>query len=57
VDAAPVVSGVEEDALWRLRDEEERFSREMEIEMVREEEEEGEGPRGVRMEEVSDEDL
>lgn len=57
VDAAPVVSGEEEDALRRLRDEEERFSREMEIEMVREEEEEGEGPRGVRMEEVSDEDL
>jgi len=57
VDAAPVVSGEDDDALRRLRDEEERFSREMEIEMVREEEEEEGGPRGVRMEEVSDEDL
>lgn len=57
VDAAPVVSEVEDDALRRLREEEERFSREMEMEMVGELGEEGGGPRGVRMEEVSDEDL
>ncbi len=54
VDAAPEVTE-ENDAARRLREEEERFSRELEME--EELREEGEGPRGVRMEEVSDEDL
>lgn len=54
VDAAPEVAEGD-DGERRLREEEERFSREME--MVEELGEEGEGPRGVRMEEVSDEDL
>lgn len=56
VEAAPVLD--EEDETARtLRDEEARFAREMEMEMVEQEAEESEGPRGVRMEEVSDEDL
>lgn len=50
VDAAPEVTA-EDYVGRRLREEEERFSREME--MV----EEGDGPRIMRMEEVDDEDL
>ena len=46
---------MEDDGERRLREEEERFSREME--MVEELGEEGERSRDVRMEEVGDEDL
>lgn len=53
VDAAPEVA-MEDEAVRRLREEEERFAREMEmVENLVEEDR----PRGVRMEEVSDEDL
>lgn len=54
IDAAPVVGEGDEQSR-RLREEEERFAREME--MVEGHEGEAEGPRGVEMEEVSDEDL
>ena len=66
VDAAPAVGeevgGVEERERERrrLEEEEERFRREMETEIDVGEEREGEermGPRGVEVEEVSDEDL
>ena len=66
VDAAPAVGeevgGVDERERERrrLEEEEERFRREMETEMDIGEEGEGEerkGPRGVEVEEVSDEDL
>ena len=61
--AADVNVGGEDEAARRLREEEERFSREMEMEMGEEQgkEEEmkkgNEGPRVVETEEVSDEDL
>jgi hypothetical protein len=61
IDAAPAVASettiAEDSERRRLEEEEERFRREMEMDMGEEEKEgEGVGPKGVQIEEVSDED-
>lgn len=60
VDAAPQVGGgdpQDERESRRLKEEEERFRREMEMEMVEAGVKEEDGPKGVMLEGVSDEDL